>query len=137
MLANTVALLCFSMCVPPPAGTNVDGMLDAIRIVETGGLRDPNNAVGDNGRAIGAYQIHYAYWKDAVDYDPSIGGKYSDCKDPKYARRIVRSYLSRYVPKGGWNIDTVSRIHNGGPKGHNKSATRKYAEKVKNNYGSV
>ena len=99
--------------------------------------RIPNNAVGDNGKAIGAYQIHYAYWKDAVDYDPSIGGKYSDCKDPKYARRIVRSYLSRYVPKGGWNIDTVSRIHNGGPKGHTKSATRKYAEKVKKNYGSV
>ena len=131
------ALLCFTMCVPPPVGTDVDGMLDAIRIVETGGCKDPNNAVGDNGKAIGAYQIHYAYWKDAVDYDPSIGGKYSDCKNPKYARRIVRSYLNRYVPQGMWNIDTVSRIHNGGPNGHKKSATVGYAKKVKANYEGV
>ena len=113
----------------PPADYNLDRVLDAIRIVETGGEKDPANAVGDNGRSIGPFQISRAYWRDAVEYDPSIGGTYADCKDERYARRVVIAYLYRYCKR--WDDQTVARIHNGGPKGHTKAATIKYWNKVK------
>lgn len=121
--------LCIAACValvPPPASTDVDGILRAIAQVES---NHNDNAIGDGGKAIGRYQIHKVYWVDAVEYDPSIGGKYEDCKDPVYARKIVVAYLSRYAPN--WNIDTVAGIHNGGPKGHLKNATKVYRRKVK------
>lgn len=86
--------------------------------------------MGDGGKAIGAYQIHRAYWQDAVAHDKSLGGRYEDCFDPHYARRVVIAYLSRYAPKGA-TAEQLSRIHNGGPKGHRKSATVKYWHKVK------
>lgn len=95
--------------------------------MESGG--DPR-AVGDGGRAIGMYQIHRAYWQDAVDHDPSIGGTYRDCYDPAYAERIVRAYLSRYAPRGA-TLEQLARIHNGGPKGHLKKATLGYWTKVR------
>lgn len=114
------------MCVPPSSSTDVGGILRAIAQVES---NHNDNAIGDGGKAIGRYQIHKAYWQDAVQFDPSIGGKYEDCKDPVYARKIVVAYLSRYAPN--WNIDTVAGIHNGGPKGHLKNATKVYRRKVK------
>ena len=114
------------MCVPPSTSTDVDGILRAIAQVES---NHNDDAIGDGGKAIGRYQIHKVYWMDAVQYDPSIGGKYEDCKDPVYARKIVVAYLSRYAPN--WNIDTVAGIHNGGPKGHLKNATKVYRRKVK------
>lgn len=104
-----------------------DRLLDAIEQVESGGKV---NAVGDNGRAIGPMQIHRVYWQDAVEHDPSIGGSYSDCRDPQYARRIVRAYMDRYAPRGA-SDETLARIHNGGPKGHRKDATIKYWVKVR------
>jgi hypothetical protein len=113
----------------PPADYDLDRVLDAIRIVETGGEKDPANAVGDNGRSIGPFQIQRGYWQDALEHDPSIGGTYADCKDETYARRVIRAYLSRYVKT--WNDETVARIHNGGPSGAKKKSTIKYWQKVR------
>jgi hypothetical protein len=108
----------------PPALT--DSLLDAIRHVESGG---DDAAVGDGGRAIGPYQIHRAYWVDACAADPSLqSGTYADCFDPVYSRRVVVAYLSRYGR--GCTAAQLARIHNGGPRGHRKSATVEYAEKV-------
>lgn len=121
----------FAAASPPPADFDMDRILTAIRQVETGGHRDPANAVGDKGKAIGPFQIHRAYWADAVEHDPSIGGTYADCKNEAYARKIVIAYLSRYCKN--WDYETVARIHNGGPKGHTKTATLKYWYKVQNN----
>ncbi len=104
-----------------------DRLLDAIEQVESGGRV---NVVGDNGKAIGPMQIHRVYWKDAVEHDPSIGGSYSDCRDPQYARKVVRAYMARYAPKGA-SDEVLARIHNGGPKGHRKDATVKYWVKVR------
>lgn len=126
------AITALCVAVPPPKGTDTDRILDAIQKVETGGCKDPANAVGDNGKAIGPMQIHRAYWQDAVAFDPSIGGTYEDCRDEDYARRIVVAYLTRYAPD--WNVSTVARIHNGGPRGHKKPQTVKYANKVLTNY---
>lgn len=118
-----------AVAVPPPPGYDTGRILDAIRQTETGGEADPANAVGDGGKAIGPFQIHKAYWQDAVAHDPSIGGTYQDCRDEAYARRIVLAYLSRYCTV--WTDETVARIHNGGPKGHRKAATLPYWRKVK------
>lgn len=86
-----------------------DEMLEAIRMVESNG---DDNAVGDSGKAIGAFQIHWAYWKDATDFDKSLGGSYEDCYDRNYARRVVIAYMTRYAPKGATQ-EQLARIHNG------------------------
>lgn len=124
--------LCGSVCLaqpsakPKPAALT-DQLLDAIRFVES--TDDPNVKDGDNGKAIGPYQIWRAYWVDACAYDPSLrSGRYEDCRDERYARRVVIAYLSRYGK--GKNAQELSRIHNGGPSGHRKSATKKYWAKI-------
>lgn len=125
---STLACIYGAAVAAPPANYDLDRVLDAIRIVETGGEKDPANAVGDGGKAIGPFQIHRDYWRDAVEYDPSIGGTYADCKDEAYARRVVTAYLCRYVKV--WNDETVARTHNGGPAGAKRSSTIKYWRKV-------
>jgi hypothetical protein len=122
-------LASLAAAVPPPSDFNTDRILDAIRQVETGGCKNPSEAVGDGGKAIGPFQIHLGYWKDAVAFDKSLGGTYNDCRKPEYARRVVRAYLTRYG-RGKTN-EEMARIHNGGPRGHRKSATLEYWERVK------
>ena len=106
-------------------------VLAAIRIVESNNNPD---AVGDGGAAIGIYQIHRSYWQDAVEYDPSIGGVYEDCFNPKYAERIVRAYMARYCNARRLGCEPtqehVSRMHNGGPNGHKRSSTLPHWNKV-------
>jgi hypothetical protein len=85
--------------------------------------------VGDGGRAIGPYQIWREYWKDAVQHDKTIGGRYEDCMDKAYSERIIRAYWSRYAPKDA-TIEQLARIHNGGPNGHLRRVTLKYWKKI-------
>ena len=59
------AIIAVALVVPPPAGTDVNRILTAIAAVETGGERQPDRAVGDNGKALGRFQIWEVYWKDA------------------------------------------------------------------------
>ena len=128
----TSLLLSLVVFVPPPPSTDVDRILDAIRTVETGGCKNPSAAIGDGGKAIGPFQIHLCYWQDAIEYDPSMGGTYSDCKSRAYSQKVVVAYLSRYAPN--WEPQTVARIHNGGPKGHRRSSTLPYWAKVNKVY---
>lgn len=104
---------------------------DAIRQVETGG--EPNggrDTVGDNGKALGPYQIHKEYWQDAIEYDPSLGNNYERVKDRAYAEQVMMAYWSRYAPKGA-TLQDLARIHNGGPNGHRNTSTLSYWAKVK------
>lgn len=113
MLRLLPVLVCLSLTSPtlPASNTKVsDRFLDAIMMVESGG--DPN-AVGDGGKAIGAFQIHRGYWKDAVAFDKTLGGTYNDCFDPAYARRVVVAYMRRYAPAGA-TMEDMARLHNGG-----------------------
>lgn len=90
--------------------------------VESGG--NPK-AIGDNSKAIGIAQIHRAYWQDAVEYDKTIGGKYEDCFNPNYSKKIVRAYVNRYCSRG--SIESWARLHNSGPGWKNKKhLTDKY-----------
>lgn len=98
----------------------------ALHIVETGGRRGA--ILGDGGKALGPLQIHRAYHADA-----RIGGDYSRCADLDYSKRVVSAYLQRYAPKA-WaagDVETLARIHNGGPRGDKKQATINYAAKVR------
>ena len=120
-----LSVLCLTM------GTS-DVLLNAICEVESNCV---STAVGDNGEAIGAYQIWECYWKDAVEFDSSIGGVYEDCYDEKYAKKIVRAYMKRYATKKriGRKVtdEDRARIHNGGPNGYKIKATEGYWKSVK------
>jgi hypothetical protein len=98
----------------------------ALHIVETSGKLGPT--IGDNGKALGPLQIHRAYHADS-----RVAGDYSRCADLDYSKRVVTAYLKRYAPKA-WaagDVEVLARVHNGGPKGATKPATKGYATKVK------
>jgi hypothetical protein len=120
------ALVCARAWAGAPARADAR-LLDALRQVESHGN---DRAVGDNGKAIGPYQIWYSYWKDAVEFDKTLGGSYEDCYKPDYARRVVIAYLSHYAPKNA-SYEQLARIHNGGPKGDKNNKTVKYWNKIK------
>ena len=103
----------------------------ALHLVESGGR--VGKIMGDNGRALGPLQIHKEYWKDAISFDKSIGGSYSDCADLNYSIKIVTAYLNRYAKNAVVNNDykTLARIHNGGISGNNKNSTIEYWNKIK------
>ena len=109
--------------------------------METGGEDDPLNAVGDQGRSRGPYQIMEDYYNDAVQHDPSLrdGGKsYENVSGPgsmEYSRRVIQAYMNRYATETRLGHpatdEDIARIHNGGPNGYQKDSTLGYWEKVK------
>jgi hypothetical protein len=126
----TSILLSTLLIIAPPKGTDTRAILDAIRTVETGGEADPDHAIGDKGKALGAYQIHRSYWIDATEKHPALRALgYESVTNREIAERVVLAYLTRYAPD--WKIDTVARIHNGGPRGHKKDSTLDYARKAR------
>jgi hypothetical protein len=114
--------------VAAPAYTLLE-ILNAIRVVETRGTPNSGRDTGgDSGRAIGPFQIHYAYWKDA-----GLPGSYEDCRDMDYARRVVLAYWRRYCPKALAEHDpeVLARTHNGGPAGAKHGSTLPFWKKVR------
>lgn len=121
------AVLFLALCAVAHAAPP-DSFFRALHIVETGGKRGA--IIGDNGAALGPLQIHRSYHADA-----RIGGDYSRCADLDYSKRVVAAYLQRYAPEA-WakgDVETLARIHNGGPRGDKKPATYNYAQKVLRN----
>lgn len=116
------------LILAPRAWAGVDEkFLTALRQVESGGN---DKSVGDKGKAIGPYQIHWAYWKDATDFDKSIGGTYKDCFKPEYAKKVVKAYLRRHAPKDA-SYETLARIHNGGAKIMKRQGTKAWDNTTK------
>jgi hypothetical protein len=107
-------------------------LLNALAIVES---NNSDAAVGDNGRAIGRYQIWEIYWRDAVAFAPYLKGEYQDVRSKDYAERIITAYLLRYARDAVEckDFERLARIHNGGPKGYKKKATLKYWNRVEEN----
>ena len=103
--------------------------LDALATVESNGKDD---AIGDNGNALGRYQLWEVYWQDATEHCQEIGGRYKDVTNKVYAERCVVAYLMRYCPKAvsASDYEVMARTHNGGPKGSKRKATLGYWKKV-------
>jgi hypothetical protein len=113
--------LCATAHAAPP-----DSFWRAIHLVETSGRTGP--ILGDGGKALGPLQIHRAYHADS-----RVAGDYSRVADLEYSKRVATAYLKRHAPEA-WNagdVETLARVHNGGPRGHLKQATKSYGAKVK------
>lgn len=114
-----------AFCAQRTASHDLETLLDAIAEIESQNRPD---AIGDKGRAIGAYQIHRAYWKDGTRI-LGMDWSYREAFDPKKARRVARAYLLHYGK--GRSLMDMARIHNGGPKGYKKASTLIYARKIR------
>lgn len=113
--------LCATAQAAPPAS-----FFRALHIVETSGKLGP--IIGDGGKALGPLQIHRAYHQDS-----RVAGDYSRLADLDYSKRVATAYLKRYAPEA-WakgDVETLARVHNGGPRGHLKPATKSYSVRVK------
>ena len=105
----------------------------ALRFVESKNL----NTVGDNGKAIGVYQIHKIYIDDV---NRIYGTKYSydNRWDKNKSHEIVVLYLNYYRKvferkyKRQITVIELAAIHNGGPQGYKKLKAREYGSRVLN-----
>lgn len=123
VIAVVLIILAMAAC---NAATLPKDFIATIHKVETSGRLGPIK--GDNGQALGPFQIHRDYWKDS-----GVKGSYSQCADYDYSVRVVTAYLNRYAAKHikSGNVEALARIHNGGPNGYNKGETLKYWERYK------
>jgi hypothetical protein len=113
--------LCATAHAAPPAS-----FFRALHVVETSGRTGP--ILGDGGKALGPLQIHRSYHADS-----RVAGDYSRVADLAYSKRVATAYLKRYAPaawKAG-DVEVLARVHNGGPRGHLKQATKGYGARVK------
>ena len=113
--------LCATAHAAPP-----DSFFRALHVVETSGRTGP--IVGDGGKALGPLQIHRGYHQDS-----RVAGDYSRVAELDYSKRVATAYLKRHAPEA-WakgDVETLARVHNGGPRGHLKPATKGYGVRVK------
>ena len=106
-------------------------LLAALLAVESGGN---DHAIGDNGRARGALQIHAAVVEDV---NRRHGTRYThrDMHDRAKAVRVASLYLQTYAP--GASPEIQARTWNGGPRGATKAATLGYWGRVKRQMGGA
>jgi len=133
-----ILILIASSCSKPEAQSFLTQdqltFLQIIQVVETGGHRNPANALGSFSE-YGPLQITYAFWYDATEYDDTISGVFSDVRDVEYAQRIADAYFQRWA-YGQWlnpldNVEHLAATFNGGPRGPQKKATEPYVQRVK------
>lgn len=114
-------------CVTCLASGTYEDFERAIAKVESSGN---TKAVGDNGKAIGIFQIHESCWRDS-----GVKGSYNQCFDAKYSKQVMRAYLLRYAKKAvkSNDFETLAKVWNGGPNGAKNKKTNNYWFKVKKN----
>ena len=108
--------------------TTLSNLITALIAVESSGN---DQAIGDNGRAIGPLQIHRAV---VLDVNRITGSHYrhQDMTNRVQARAVCEAYLRHYGK--GKSTEEQARIWNGGPQGHKKkTATQAYWLKVQRN----
>ena len=129
-MRNALLLALFAVTA---AASPSDKLLDAMVKVESVGLA---HAVGDGGRARGPLQLHAIYVKD-VNRIAGTSYTLADRTDSAKSRAMTRIYLTHYGRvyerrTGKPPTDEIyARIHNGGPIGYDKKATKAYWEKVR------
>lgn len=113
-------------------------LYEAIATVES---NNNDYAIGDNGNAVGRYQIWKIYVDDVNRICKLLRIKkrftYADRTNPVKSLEMVKIYIDFYAKRyerltGNKATDEIkARIHNGGLNGWKKSATVKYWNKVK------
>ena len=103
---------------------NLNNLITALMIVESAGN---DQAIGDNGRALGPLQIHRGV---VLDVNRITGSNYrhSEMTNRVAARAVCEAYLRHYGR--GKSIEQQARIWNGGPTGDRKTATERYWRRV-------
>jgi hypothetical protein len=107
---------------------NLNYLITALMIVESSGN---DQAIGDNGRALGPLQIHRGV---VLDVNRITGSNYrhQDMTNRAQARAVCQAYLDHYGR--GKSFEEQARIWNAGPQGHKKkTATQAYWLKVQRN----
>ena len=106
-------------------------LISFLIIVESGGV---DNAIGDNGKAVGCLQIHSIVVEDVNRiYDTDYQDK--DRYDREKSIEIAKLYLQHYASEERLGrqptIKDAARIWNGGPDGYREKETIQYWIKVK------
>ena len=120
-----LAALLLALCATAHAAPS-ESFWRALHLVESSGRHGP--IIGDGGAALGPLQIHRAYHQDS-----RVAGDYSRVAELDYSKRVATAYLKRHAPTA-WaagDVETLARVHNGGPRGHLKPATKGYGVRVK------
>lgn len=104
---------------------NLTNLITALIAVESSGN---DQAVGDNGRALGPLQIHKAV---VLDVNRLTGSRHrwEDMTNRALARKVCQAYLERYG-KGCTTEQLARKWNGGGPSGDRKPATLGYWRKV-------
>lgn len=114
LLLNTLS----SFSAPPPAPSQVSTrLIEAVCLVESNGR---TTAIGDGGKASGAFQFWSATWSHTTqirqrDGLPTISYK-EGSKDIKWSRLYAASYLKwieKYIRDRGVKYPTVGQIYMG------------------------
>lgn len=111
----------------------IERVLPVIAQVES---NHDDKAVGDNGKALGRYQIHACYVQDA-NRIAKTSYRHTDAYTGAIAESMVRVYLKHYARRyerlTGSVVDAeaLCRMHNGGPNGFRKPCTLPYWEKCR------
>jgi len=104
----------------------------ALIMVETSGK---NGSIGDNGTSFGVLQIQEGY---VADVNETFGTnlRATDCLwDIDLSVLVTQAWMNRYTTER-CSFEVKARKHNGGPTGHNKSATLPYWAKVRKAYAA-
>jgi hypothetical protein len=125
VLASRFCFTSVAFCAQRDPSQDLEVLLDAIAEIES---KNRPGVIGDKGQAIGAYQIHRAYWEDGTRI-LGMDWSYREAFGPNKARRVVEAYLLHYGK--GRSLMDMARIHNGGPKGYEKTSTLVYARKIR------
>jgi hypothetical protein len=105
---------------------NLTNLITALIAVESSGN---DQAIGDNGRALGPLQIHRAV---VLDVNRITGSNYrhQDMTNRVAARAVCEAYLKHYG-KGATTEQLARKWNGGGPSGDKKKATEAYWLRVK------
>ena len=93
-MKNLTWLIFLLVLVPQVQASEVN--LDAIKHIESAGCKNP--CYGDNGKAVGQFQLH----KGAIeDYNRRFKASYSHSQalNPQVARKIASWYLNQEIPR--------------------------------------
>lgn len=108
------------------AGQDFDQFCKILSKLES---NDNDYALGDNGKALGRYQIWESYYQDARVFDKTISFPYYSLTNKVNSEKVIKAYLERYC-KGNRTWEDMARCHNSGPSWKKKKhLTDKYIKK--------